>query len=168
MLRNVDPMSHSVNVNPTRHFIDQVENKCMTNEWAKRPLFLQWVEDAKQRLSQAGGKGTNVEVAQVMGLAPNSIRKYLSKVPSKHRPGTDALRRLGEYLERDYRLLLDGPDQAPEGISPAKWVETDEETRMFNNTMFSMTEGMTREQRKTIIEMIKLGQAIGKARRQKP
>ena len=156
-----------------RHFVYKVETVDMQPEpnswtWTKRPLFLQWIEDAKTQLRSGGAKGTNAEVATVMGLSPNSLKKYMAKEETKFKPGQDALRRLGDYLGRDYRSLIEGPDTAPDGINPIAWVETDEETKMFNNTMFSMTAGMTREQRKTIIEMIKLGQAMGKTRRQKP
>ena len=139
---------------PPRLFVPMPENGRMASDfWSKRGLFVDWVHEAKARLG-----GTNADVAELMDLAPQSLKKYLSP-NGTHKPGDDALRRLGDFLGYDYRMLLDDPGTAPPGIDPKYWEDADEDTKIFNKTMFSMSGTMTPEIRSVLIQMAKVGHA---------
>lgn len=79
----------------------QAEGDC----WPKRALFREWVAEARRKLNAS----TNAEVAPIMRITPNTLNKYLAKSPT-HRASNDALERLGDFLGKDYRGLLDGPE----------------------------------------------------------
>ena len=162
----VDVLSTSRKCDPRRDFISAADNKWMADGvWQKRPLFLEWVEDAKAELVRRGGKGTKVEVAEVMGLAPNTMKKYTSTEETHQKPGVDALRLLGAFLGRDYRLLFDGPDMPPAGIDPKDWAEATEDRRSFAIRMFYQAAPLSKTQLDAIESMVKAGRELGRARR---
>ena len=116
-------------------------------------------------LKAAGGKGTYAEVAGIMGLAPNSMKKYTSAEWTGARPGWEALQGLGDYLGRDYRILFDGPDTPPAGIDPATWAAADETRKLFAITLFHKSESFLPEDFKAFSQMIESGVAIHRARK---
>lgn len=120
------------------------------DRWGKRALFRDWVADAKAKLTAT----SNAEVAPVMGLTPNSLNKYLGKSPT-HRPSGEALKLLGDFLGRDYRLLLDDPLVAPDGAPGAAWANATEDQRIFADLMLHLGRDLTPEERKPIIELAK-------------
>ena len=134
-------------------------------EWQKRPWFLQWVEDARETLRSGGGKGTYAEVALLMGLAPTSMKKYTSKEWTGARPGPEALQKLGDFLNRDYRILYDGPDTPPSGIDPATWASASETRKLFAITLFHKSEAFQPEDFRAFNQMIESGIAIHRARK---
>jgi transcriptional regulator with XRE-family HTH domain len=79
----------------------------MTNDiYHHRERFRDWIEDAK---AQAGVR-THAELADVLGVNVHSINKNCSHSET-HRPGVKLIKALADYLNRDYRLLLD--DEQP-------------------------------------------------------
>jgi len=126
----------------------------MEDIYKKRALFCEWVADTK---AQMGVKSLG-PVAEMMGLALSTLYKYQGESLT-HKPSDEAMRKLGDYLGRDYRLLMDDPGSAPPGIDPKAWDEADEDTKTFNNTMFSMSGTMTPEIREVLIKMAKVGHA---------
>ena len=126
-------------------------------------LFRAWVSDAKAKM----GATNNGDVAQVMGIAPTSLKKYLSNANPK-RPGRTALKALGDFLSRDYRELMEDPQSgAPDGVDAGAWSAADEETRVFATTMFHLTKDFTPEQRQALLAMVKAGRAMGAKRKGK-
>jgi len=126
----------------------------MQDIYGKRSLFCEWVADAK---AQLGAKSLE-PVAKVMGLSLSTLYKYQGESLT-HKPSDEALRKLGDYLGRDYRILMDDPESAPPGIDLRSWNEADEDTKIFNKTMFSMSSTMTPEVRSVLIQMAKVGHA---------
>ena len=162
----VDLLSPSVKSHLPIHFISPEETRWMTDKkWEKRSWFLQWVEDARVMLKASGGKGTYVEVALLMDLAPNSMKKYTSEEWTGARPGPDALRRLGDYLGRDYRILYDGPDTPPAGIDPTAWAAASETRKLFAITMFHKSESFLPEHFKEFNRLIDSGVVLQRARK---
>jgi len=145
--------------------ISHADTRSMAPEWKKRPLFLAWIDDAKEKMRQSGGKGTNAEIALVMGLAYNSLKKYLAADPGPHRPSWDAISKLGTFLERDYRLLMDGLDTSPEGIPQADWDSASEELKGFTIRMFYQGRPLAPEQLRAVEAMVKAGRALGRERK---
>ena len=77
------------------------------NPWKKHGLYLQWVEEVRQKLGLDRGR----QVGPLIGLGVPSMEKTL--IPSGYRPGVNALKALGDLVGKDYRLLLDDPDIPP-------------------------------------------------------
>jgi hypothetical protein len=162
----VDISSPIVKTHPPIHFIPLVETGGMIEkEWQKRPWFLQWVEDARVLLKASGGKGTYAEVALIMGLAPNSMKKYTAEEWTGARPGPEALRKLGDFLGRDYRILIDGPDTPPVGIDPVAWAMASEARKLFAITMFHKSESFLPEHFKAFNQIIDSGVVLQRARK---
>ena len=151
---NLDIMSRFVKTCPSGHFVRHWENVPMKDIYRKRSLFCEWVADAK---AQMGAKSLG-PVAEIMGLSLSTLYKYQGESLT-HKPSDEAMRKLGDYLGRDYRVLMDDPGTAPPGIDTKAWDETDEDTKIFNKTMFSMSHGMTPEIRSVLIQMAKVGHA---------
>ena len=128
--------------------------------YPKRPLFREWVADAKKKLSATN----NADVAEkVMKVLPNTLNKWLGKSQT-HKPNPEALQLLGNFLERDYRLLLEDPGMAPPGIDPKKWSEASERTRVLASAMFQDLLSFPEDQQQVYYELWKKGQEIGRAR----
>lgn len=162
----VDQISTIVKSPPPIQFADRSETDEMAEKiWEKRPWFLQWVEDAREQLKAAGSKGTYAEVADLMELAPNSMKKYTSEEWTGAKPGPDALRKLGDYLGRDYRILFDGPDTPPVGIDPAAWALASETRKLFTITMFHRSEAFAPEHFKAFNQMVASGIALQRDRK---
>lgn len=126
--------------------------------WEKRGLLREWVQELKTR-----NEWTIAQVAKAMGLAPLSLKKYLSK-SATHKPGPDALRALGNLLGRDYRVLLDEPGVAPAGISEEVWSEASELDRVLASAMLEDLKLMTtKEEKEAHYQLWKQGIAIGHA-----
>jgi len=162
----VELSSTQVNTQPPIHFIHPEDTYGMADrEWEKRPVFLQWVEDAKALLKIQGHKGTKVEVALLMDLAPNSMKKYTAEKWEGAKPGAPAMRLLGDFLGRDYRLLMDGSDVAPEGIPQADWDAAPAELKGFTVKMFYQGRALAPEQLRAVEAMVKAGRELGRERR---
>lgn len=128
--------------------------------YPKRPLFKVWVADAKQKLNARN----NAEVAErVMKVQPTTLNKWLGKSPT-HKPSPEALKLLGDFLERDYRLLLDDPETAPLGVSPDQWASASERTRVLASAMFQDLLALPEEEQQLYYELWKKGQEIGRQR----
>ena len=84
------------------------------NPWTKHGLYLQWVEEVKQKL----GLDRDRHVGPLIGLGVPSMEKTLA--PSGYRPGLNALKALGDLVGKDYRLLLEDP-AIPPGFSEIEW-----------------------------------------------
>jgi hypothetical protein len=65
------------------------------------------------------------------------------------------MKKLGEILGRDWRLLLDDPDSAPEGISPALWEGADQDAKVWANLLVHEAPHLTVTQRKIILDLVK-------------
>jgi len=103
-----------------------------------------------------GGKpGSRVRVADAIGIAYNSLRKYTNPNEQTHRPGESAMKKLGEMLGRDWRQLLDEPESAPDGISPTLWDAADQDAKVWANIMVHESVNLTAKQRKMILEMVR-------------
>ncbi|MCL1893948.1 MAG: hypothetical protein FWG02_06925 [Holophagaceae bacterium] len=100
--------------------------------WNHRELFREWVAEAKTKL----GTTNSAVVSEYLGLAPTTLYKYLSK-NATHKPSTDVLKRLGDFLGRDYRLLMDVPDRCPDGLEEDKWAEATERDKLIARAMFA-------------------------------
>ena len=84
------------------------------NPWKKHGLYLQWVEELRQKLGLDRGR----QVGPLIGLGVPSMEKTL--IPSGYRPGVNALKALGDLVGKDYRLLLEDP-AIPPGFSEIEW-----------------------------------------------
>lgn len=161
----VDVLSPWVKSSPPRHFIPLAETDRMAKDWEKRPVFLQWIEDAKVKLITEDRPGTKVEVALLMGMAPNSMKKYSGEKWNGERPGPEKLKALGDYLGRDYRLLMDGSDAPLETIPQADWDAASVGRRHFAIQMFYLGEGLPDSELDALTTMVKAGRSIGRARK---
>jgi phage repressor protein C with HTH and peptisase S24 domain len=83
--------------------------------WKNRELFRQWVEDAKVKARVT----TLQEVSIAIGAGRTTLVKYVQTNESQlHKPGIELLKKLGDFLERDYRLLLDQPENQVPWLDP--------------------------------------------------
>ena len=125
--RNLDALSKYVNTRRIGHFVEAWDDLEMEfDAFPKRGLFREWVAEAKAKL----GVKTNAEVAPIMGYAPSSLNKMLGK-SATHKPGDDAMMLLGDFLGRDWRLLLKDSEKAPEGISQDLWAKLSSKKRII-------------------------------------
>ena len=99
--------------------------------WKQRGIFRGWVEEAKQKL----GAPSNAAVSERLGLTPSTLYKYLS-ASATHKPSPEALKKLGDLIGRDYRLLMDGPEHGPGWLDGGEWSELSERDRFIARTMF--------------------------------
>jgi len=133
----------------------------MDDLWEKRDLFKQWVADAKTKL----GATNNADVAPIMGITESSLNKYLGKSET-HKPSPDKLKLLGDFLGRDYRLLLNNPGCAPSGLSATAWAEASNRTRVLASAMFEDLLQFPEGEQDEYYKLWKQGVQIGLARRQ--
>jgi len=136
-------------------FVERDKNsRVATGPWTKRDLFRQWVEEAQDLIGNSL-PATRHQVADVMGIAYNSLRKYCNPNELTHRPGEDAMKNLGEFLGRDWRQLLDEPEAAPNGISPTLWEAADQDAKTWSNIMVHESVNLTPKQRKMLLDMVR-------------
>jgi transcriptional regulator with XRE-family HTH domain len=119
----------------------------MTDCWPKRVWFKKLLSDYRER-----NKVNNAEIAESLGISPESLKKYISPSPT-HRPGEAVLRKAGEILGVDWREFLDEGSVTPE--------PRDEP---FGNIMGILGKNLTEAQKAAMIEMAKAGQIVGRAR----
>lgn len=99
--------------------------------WIQREKFREWVAEARDML----GVSNNAVVADYLGIVPASLYKYLSR-SATHKPSNEVMKRLGDMIGRDYRLLLDGPEQRPDWAEEGEWSEASERDRLIARAMF--------------------------------
>jgi hypothetical protein len=102
-----------------------------TDFWMQRDIFREWVAEAKAKL----GAASNAAVAECLGIVPASLYKYLSN-SSTHKPGPDVLKKLGDLIGRDYRLLLSVPEQPPEWLEAGEWSDATERDKLIARAMY--------------------------------
>lgn len=159
---NLDIVSNVVNPCPIGLFVEDWDDPRMIPDlWPKRGLFREWVAEAKAKL----GATNNAEVAPIMGIAPTSLNKYLGRSET-HKPSDEALKKLGDFLGRDYRVLLDDPEHAPPGVDPKRWAELTEKKRVLMSAMLEDLLAIPEGEEDAYFALWKQGQAIGRARRE--
>lgn len=159
---NLDIMSKFVNTCPTRLFVEPWDNPSMEDEediYPKRPLFKEWVAIAKAKLHATN----NATVAPIMGYTPSTLNKMLGK-STTHKPSPEALKLLGDFIDRDYRLLLDDPNLAPPGISKEAWADASNRDRVLASAMLEDLKAIPEEEKDAYYNLWKQGVAIGRAR----
>jgi hypothetical protein len=156
---NLDIMSNAVNTRRTRHFVEPWNDSGMSDIWEKRGVFKEWVAEAKAKL----GATNNADVAPILGLTPSSLNKYLGKSDT-HKPSAEALKLLGDFLGKDYRLLLEGPGAAPPGISEEDWLKVTDRTRVLASAMFEDLKSFPPEEQEAYYQLWLQGVRIGRAR----
>lgn len=160
---NLDTMSKKVNTCLIGLFVKGWDGNAMdefVDCYPKRPLFKEWVAEAKQRI----GATNNAAVAeQVLHVPPSTLNKWLGKSET-HKPHLEALKALGGFLGRDYRLLLDDPDIIPIGINPDQESEASKRARVLASAMFQDLLAMPEKEQQIYYELWKKGQEIGRAR----
>jgi transcriptional regulator with XRE-family HTH domain len=130
--------------------------------WNQRELFRAWVGEAKAKL----GASSNAAVAEYLGIAPGSLYKYLSS-SATHKPSAEVLKKLGDLIGRDYRLLLDTPAAKPEWLDGGRWGEVAERDRMIAQAMFAdiTADDLTEQEKDELYAAWK--EAVARARRYK-
>jgi transcriptional regulator with XRE-family HTH domain len=129
--------------------------------WNQRELFRAWVGEAKAKL----GATNNAVVAEYLGIASGSLYKYLSN-SATHKPSADVLKKLGDLIGRDYRLLLDTPAAKPDWLDGG-WSEIPERDRVIAQAMFAdiTADDLTEEEKDELYAAWK--EAVARARRYK-
>lgn len=159
---NLDMMSNLVNPCRIGLFVPCWDDIPMPTNYEdiypKRSLFREWVADAKAKL----GATNNAAVAPIMDYSPSTLNKMLGKSPT-HKPSSEALKLLGDFLDRDYRLLLDGPGAAPPGISDEAWAEASKKDRVIANAMIEDLKSIPEEEKEAYYNLWKQGVMIGRA-----
>jgi len=130
--------------------------------WGQREAFREWVALAKAKLNAP----TNAAVSEYLGIAPTSLYKYLSP-NGTHKPGAEVLKKLGDLIGRDYRLLLDGPTTQPAWLDEDQWHGASEKDRMIASAMFAdiRAEDLTEEDKDELYKAWR--EALARARRYK-
>ena len=100
--------------------------------WGQRETFRAWVAEARYKLKI----NSNGAVAKHLGLAASSLYKYLSPNMT-HKPSTEVLKKLGDMIGRDYRLLLDAPGSMPEWQDSSAWQGATQRDRFMAAAMFA-------------------------------
>jgi len=160
---NLDMMSKFVNPCLNRLFVQPCDHGLMPTDYEdiypKRPLFKEWVAVAKAKL----GARSNAEVAPIMGYAPSTLNKMLGKSPT-HKPSDTALKLLGDFIGRDYRLLLDEPETAPEGISDELWAKLSKRKPIIAVSLLTDLETIPDGEVDNYLKLWDLGYKMGLAR----
>ena len=157
---NLDTLSNLVNPRRIGLFVEQWDDFVMGDDaFPKRGMFREWVAEAKAKL----GATNNAAVAPLLGIAPTSLNKYLGKSPT-HKPSPEALKLLGDFLGRDYRVLLDDPIAAPSGIAEERWADADEDTQILLSALFEELMNFPPDEQARYVKHFKEGMALGKAR----
>jgi len=130
--------------------------------WGQREAFREWVAEARTKLDAP----SNAAVSKYLGIAPTSLYKYLSPNET-HKPGADVLKKLGDLIGRDYRLLLDSPAAQPAWLGDEQWQGATERDRMIASAMFAdiRAEDLTEQDKEELYAAWK--EALARARRYK-
>ena len=113
----------------------------MSETWTKRELFKEWVHEAQNKLGS-----TNIDpVAELMELSPNTLYRYLSSKKNKC-PSRKRLQLLGDFLDRDYRALLNDPEAVPPGMDEAAWAELTDRRRLVARIMMENLQSIPPDQ----------------------
>ena len=157
---NLDTLSKLVNPCRIGLSVQAWDDFAMENDaFPKRVLFREWVAEARAKL----GAKNNASVAPIMGYTPSSLNKFLGKSPT-HRPSSDKLKMLGDFIGRDYRLLIDDPESAPESISKSIWEESSESDRRLTIEILDVLKKIPEKEKHLYIQLIKNGIMIRDAR----
>ena len=89
------------------------QNNTKNDKYPQRHVFRQWVKDAMSKAKVT----TLRQVSVAVGLAPGTLATYF-QVGETHKPGVKTMKKLADYLDRDYRLLLALPERNIELVPP--------------------------------------------------
>jgi transcriptional regulator with XRE-family HTH domain len=89
-------------------------------DWSKRKIFTKWILEAKEKLN-----ASNIEeVAKYFGLSYSNLASYMAKSSVSQKPNFGVLKILADFLDRDYKELLDDNDAKIVAKLQTKMTET--------------------------------------------